>query len=102
MDERDKNILKMAFGIQQVIANQVIKNNLPSYDAQRALIVANELSELQAENKQLRKIIVREVDDGRAAVDDIGIDAWIEQALKLEKQPEPTPPKGSTMWEHLH
>lgn len=37
---------------------------------------------LQAENKKLREILVREVDDGRAEVDDIGIDAWLEQALK--------------------
>ncbi len=37
---------------------------------------------LQAENEKLRKIIVREVDVGSAEVDDIGIDAWIEQALK--------------------
>lgn len=38
--------------------------------------------QLQAENKKLREILIREVDDGRAEVDDIGIEAWLEQALK--------------------
>ena len=37
---------------------------------------------LEAENKRLRSILAREVDDGRPEVDDIGVDAWIEQALK--------------------
>jgi len=40
------------------------------------------IADLQAENKRLREIIAREVDVGRADVDDIGIDAWIEAALK--------------------
>lgn len=40
------------------------------------------IEQLEAENKRLREILAREVDDGRAAVDDIGIEAWIEQALK--------------------
>lgn len=40
------------------------------------------VNRLQAENKRLREILTREIDDGRAAVDDIGIEAWIEQALK--------------------
>lgn len=37
--------------------------------------------QLEAENKGLRAILKREIDDGRAEVDDIGADAWIEQAL---------------------
>lgn len=45
----------------------------------------DKLQEIEAENKQLREILTREVDDGRAEVDDIGIEAWIEQALKGEK-----------------
>ena len=40
------------------------------------------ITELEAENKKLREILAREVDDGRAEVDDIGIETWIEQALK--------------------
>ena len=46
------------------------------------LIPEGEHSKLQAENKKLREILTREVNDGRAEEDDIGIEAWIEQALK--------------------
>lgn len=42
-------------------------------------------TQLQAENKRLREILAREVDDGRAEVDDIGVEAWIDQALKQKE-----------------
>ena len=45
-------------------------------------IQAGLIKQLEAENKKLREILAREVDDGRAEVDDIGIETWIEQALK--------------------
>lgn len=40
------------------------------------------VDELVGLNKRLREILTREVDDGRAEVDDIGIEAWIEKALQ--------------------
>jgi len=34
------------------------------------------------ENRKLRELLITELDVGRADVDDIGVEAWIEQALK--------------------
>jgi hypothetical protein len=47
--------------------------------------LALKYAELEAENAKLRKILAAEINDGRAEVDDIGVEAWIEQALKGEE-----------------
>jgi hypothetical protein len=37
---------------------------------------------LETENKKLRAILAEEIDVGRADVHEIGVEKWIEQALK--------------------
>lgn len=41
---------------------------------------------VQAENTRLRELLIAEIDDGRAEVDDIGPQAWIEAALNPKKE----------------
>lgn len=63
----------------QYLQNRLEKAFIAGYNA-----VEEQIKELEAENKKLREILRREIDDGRAEVDDIGVEAWIEQALKGE------------------
>ena len=45
---------------------------------------AERIKELEGVNKKLKDLLKEEVDDGRAMIDDMGFDAWLEQALKGE------------------
>ena len=45
---------------------------------------AERIKELEGVNKKLKDLLKEEVDDGRAIIDDMGFDAWLEQALKGE------------------
>lgn len=44
--------------------------------------VCERIDKLEAENEKLKRILQSEVDVGDALIDDIGFDAWLEQALK--------------------
>lgn len=46
-----------------------------------------EIDEYVEREQGLRALLKKEVDDGRAEIDDIGFDAWLEQTL-APKQPE--------------
>lgn len=41
-----------------------------------------QIEALETENKRLHILLRKEVDDGRAEVDDMGYDAWLEKNLK--------------------
>ena len=40
------------------------------------------IKKIETENKRLHSLLRKEVDDGRAEVDDIGYEVWLKQALK--------------------
>lgn len=48
--------------------------------------IQGELDIVEAENTRLRELLIAEIDDGRAEVDDIGPQAWIEAALHPKKK----------------
>lgn len=66
--------------MHESLKKDAVKYDLPSEEIISAL--ANDNESPQAENERLREILAREIDDGRADVDDIGVEVWIEQALK--------------------
>jgi len=50
--------------------------------AELLLEACKRIKKLEAENKRLHSLLKEEVDDGRAEVDDMGYDAWLEQHMK--------------------
>lgn len=71
LNEAEEQILKLKAELKK-------KDDLLfAYESVKALV-----NPLLAENKRLRALLEEEVDDGRAIVDDMGFDAWLEQKLK--------------------